>query len=107
VGWWSVHEERWRGHFREHDSERREIETARAVIDRRLDEMNALRHQIDVERSAYLTRDAAAQDTAAIVARVEVLEQWKANLTGKFAVVVAANAVFITGVVFLANYVTK
>jgi hypothetical protein len=105
--WWAVNDERWTGHRREHVAERRDLEEARRVVDTRLEGMNELRRQIDRERSSYMTREMADTQHIDLSKRIGVLEEWRSNIVGKLSVIVAANAVIMSVVVFVANYVTK
>lgn len=114
----AVHEERWEGHRREHDAEFRALNEARMVIDARLADMNELRRQIDRERADYVQQSvldaqlkgllAAAEETHKTQnGRLAVLEQWRANMTGRLTVTAAGLGLFMTIMVFVANYLTR
>lgn len=107
VSRWRVSEEWQRGHRREHDVERRELETARRVVDHRLDDMNRLRHQIDTERGLYVSRDTADMQHNALAERIAALEKWKANVTGRLIVFAAASVPFLAGITILFNVITR
>jgi len=114
----AVSEERWIGHRREHEAEFRALTEARIVIDARLEGMNELRRQIDRERGDYVKQDlldaqlkgllAQAEEThRAQDVRVATLEKWQANITGRLAAAAAGVTIFMTVIVFLANYLTS
>jgi hypothetical protein len=50
-----IQNERWAAHRREHELIAVFVEATRRSMERRLDEMNELRHQIERERTQYLT----------------------------------------------------
>jgi len=60
-----IEDERWAAHFRVHDVIERDI-------NRRLDEMNMLRRQIESERGLYMTREASEAGREALRAKVDL-----------------------------------
>lgn len=114
----AVHEERWEGHRREHLAEFRALTEARSVIDARLADMNELRRQIDRERGGYATREMVETllsslerevtvGMKALGERLSAVEKWQANTTGRLAMGAIGFTVFMTIVVFAANYLTS
>lgn len=98
--------EQWeRLHLAKHEFDDEAIRTAREAIDRRLDEMNELRSQINSERGNYVQRDFydekhnSLKDT--LDTRLKVLETAWSNMQGRIwmmgaaisAVVVAINLI--------------
>lgn len=114
----SVQEERWSSHRREHDAEEKAVLEARHVLDRRLEGMNELRRQIDRERGVFATREMVEEKSAGLAAvsqsrldilngRLDKLERWQSNITGRLATLAAVFTVFMTIIVFAANYLTR
>ena len=75
------------------------IEAARVEINRRLDEMNQLRHQIESERDKYMTRQAYEQYHEALITRVGALENWRANIVGRTVGLAVVGTIFVSVVV--------
>lgn len=91
--------EAWiRAHEEKHAMEYRAIILARVALDKRLEEMNELRKQIDHERGKYLPRDLYDKEHDAfrdsiytkfdslretLSSRVSLLENSKSNLEGR------------------------
>ena len=72
--------------------EREALREARDGINRRLEQMDELRSQIESERSQYLSVARFDAQHESLVDRVNGIEAWKDNLTGRtigLAVVVA------------------
>jgi alkylation response protein AidB-like acyl-CoA dehydrogenase len=97
-------EKAWQTRIEDH---RRTHEAAADSIERRLGEMNQLRHQIESERGDYVRRDtlddkltAATSEfrelARANAARISILENGAANLQGRIAVAAAVTGVMVT-----------
>jgi hypothetical protein len=80
--------ERWRGHYREHALLASTLEATRAEMERRLDEMNMLRRQIELERGDYLPRQEYAAAHGTLIQGLQRVQQtvWM-GLGGVMAVV--------------------
>lgn len=75
-----------------------------AALSARIDDA---RHQLDINRGLYMTRDDADRQHSTFISRLEGLEGWKANLTGRIAVFAFANTVVISVIVFIADYLLR
>lgn len=113
-------------HLREHESHKREHELeernrervahildamrveARSANDLRLEGMNDLRRQLDRQANTFQTRDQAdeqakvghtarAAGTEAMERRFVMLETWKANVEGRFAMLIVVPIVISMG----------
>ena len=62
---------------------REALNQAQKDVDRRLEEMNALREQINQERTLYVSREVADREHATLNARIVLLEQFSANFQGR------------------------
>ena len=94
--------EQWeKSHEHVHKLEHEALNLALAELNRRLDEMNELRRQIDSERGRYPTRDYLDSVTSSIDTRLKLLENKGSNLDGRFwamgavvgAIVIAVNVI--------------
>jgi alkylation response protein AidB-like acyl-CoA dehydrogenase len=70
-----IQDERWTAHRREHAQDRTTVEATRREMERRLDEMNMLRRQIDAERGNYLSRDEYVAAHNALTQMVQRVQQ--------------------------------
>lgn len=78
-----LEEERWRAHAREHELRDRMVDIAKEEVDRRLEDMNQMREQIDRERGTFVTSSVYESKHEAVVARVNLLENARANIDGR------------------------
>ena len=70
----------------------RALNLAKSEIDRRLEEMNQMREQINRERSSYVTRELFDRMHATLEDRVWKVEQFKSNIDGRL---LAAGGLFV------------
>ena len=70
-------------HLRIHEQEASDRSLARVEINRRLDEMNKLREQINQERGFYVTRDLHDKLEDSLDTRLKLLENTKSNIEGR------------------------
>jgi hypothetical protein len=88
-----------KSHALVHLQEQRARELAFTEINRRLDEMNNLRFQIEKERGTYLQRDMYDREHRAlgdaVDARLKILENKNSNLDGRMWAVGAAIGVIV------------
>ena len=102
--------ERWNAHRREHALEEKSLQESREAmasalqvasdnIDRRLDEMNELRAQINTERGAYLTRLEYDAKHEQLVTRVQAMETTLAGLTGRITILAALAGIMVSVIV--------
>ena len=71
----SCDDERWVAHAREHEMLAEFADERRMEMNRRLDEMNMLRRQIETERSEFVRAVDFKQQHAALVAMVERVQR--------------------------------
>lgn len=81
--------EQWqRDHERLHEQDSEAINKAETSINRRLEEMNALRLQITQERGEFLTREMYDREHRTLSestdSRLKALENKDSNMTGRF-----------------------
>lgn len=86
-----------------HEALEAQIASTAKELERRLDEMNRLRHQIEEERGHYITTARYDEKHEDLSRRLSSLERWQANLTGRMvglgligAAFIAVVAAFIT-----------
>ena len=110
-------EQRWTDHWREHDLLSKDVERTRHEFDRRLNEGNQFREQINSERNTFLGKDEYGRrhqdledkigesEEAAVTAlkayidicdkRLNVLEAARANLEGRIWMVAAIGGLVV------------
>ena len=76
---------------------------ASTEINRRLDEMNQLRHQIEQERGTYISRPVYDSENKATDARLKILENANSNLAGRMWVFIAVLALINLAVWFFGH----
>lgn len=79
----------------------------RGELDRRLEEMNKFREQINQERGDFATREQMDEKFNFINGRISSLELTSSNLQGKLYVVGAIISVVVSLVVIATNLVVK
>ena len=96
------------------EAERRALELASDSLNQRLDHMNEFRRQIQSERLDYVRKETVAQLLASrqvvvdeLIKRIEILENWKANVLGRlliFGGAVVAIAAIVTAALRLVGH---
>lgn len=76
-------EDSFRAHQREHELMEKSLVEARKVIDMRLEEMNDLRKQLELERGTFQTRTMSDRTRESIEDRLNKLEQAIAAADGR------------------------
>lgn len=84
-----------------------EVITRATEINRRLDEMNQFRAQINSERGEFLSRESYDAHHDAIVQRVSLLEIANSNMQGRMYMTGALISVFVSVVVVAVNLIVK
>jgi len=102
--------EQWQNsHDRLHALDKEALVLARAEIERRLDDMNRFRDQIEVERGEFLRRDIYDEQHEAIKTdfdlRLKQLETSKSNLEGKMWAMGAGISAIAVGLNLLLHYI--
>jgi hypothetical protein len=96
--------ERWLAHHREHADLQKAIDLASEDINRRLNEMNQFRSQLESERGTYMTRDMYDREHTALGNRVKELEIERGNQAGKAAAYASAIGVIVVMIKVALHY---
>ena len=104
--------EQWQAdHERFHTLDKEALVLARSEIDRRLDDMNKFRDQIERERGEFMRRDMYDEQHAAMRnetdVRLKTLEQSKSNLEGRLWAMGAGITTIAVGLNLLLHYLGK
>ena len=75
-------------------SDREAIAIAREDVERRLEEMNLMRQQIDSERGSYVRMDWFESKHKEVEGRITKLEEWQWKVVGGMAVVLLIGSIF-------------
>ena len=104
--------EQWQdAHERFHTLDKQALELARREVDRRLEEMNKFRDQIERERGEFMRRDMYDEQHGAMRSetdtRLKTLEQSKSNLEGRLWAMGAGITTIAVGLNLLLHYLGK